>query len=31
MIPDNRFYGYVYVDGRPVLVEQASGRVVWVG
>ena len=30
-IPDNRFYGYVYVDGRPVLIERASGRVVWVG
>lgn len=30
-IPDNNFYGYVYVGGRPVLVERASGRVVWVG
>lgn len=30
-IPDNSFYGYVYVDGRPVLVEKASLRVVWVG
>ena len=25
-VPDNGFYGYVYVDGRPVLVEKASGR-----
>lgn len=30
-IPDNSFYGYVYVEGRPVLVERRSGRVVWLG
>ena len=30
-IPDSDFYGYAYVDGRPVLVEEASGRIVWVG
>jgi hypothetical protein len=30
-IPDNNFYGYVYVDGRPVLVERGSRTIVWVG
>ena len=30
-IPDNNFYGYIYVDGRPALVERSTLRVVWVG
>jgi hypothetical protein len=30
-IPDNSFYGYVYVNGRPALVERSTHRVVWVG
>lgn len=30
-IPDNSFYGYVYVQGRPVLVEKGSRTIVWVG
>jgi hypothetical protein len=30
-IPDNNFYGYIYVNGRPALVERHSHRVVWVG
>jgi hypothetical protein len=30
-IPDNNFYGYVYVDGRPVLVEKGSRTIIWVG
>lgn len=30
-VPDSDFYGYAYVDGRPILVEEASGRIVWVG
>lgn len=30
-IPDNEFYGYAYVGGRPVLVERDSNRVVWIG
>lgn len=30
-IPDSEFYGYAYVGGRPVLVEEDTGRIVWVG
>jgi hypothetical protein len=30
-VPENDFYGYVYINGRPVLVERASSRIVWVG
>ena len=30
-VPDNGFYGYAYIDGRPILVEKASGRIVWIG
>jgi len=30
-IPDNSSYAYVYVDGRPVLVDRRSSLVVWVG
>ena len=30
-VPDNNFYGYVYVNGRPVLVEKSSRRVIWIG
>jgi hypothetical protein len=30
-IPDSDFYGYIYVDGRPALVEKSTHRVVWVG
>ena len=30
-IPDNSFYGYIYVNGRPALVEKSTHRVVWVG
>ncbi|MHA6299788.1 DUF1236 domain-containing protein [Devosia sp. CAU 1758] len=29
-IPDSSFYGYVYIDGRPALVESSSRTVVWV-
>lgn len=31
VIPDSDYYGYAYVDGRPVLVEKSSNRIVWVG
>lgn len=30
-VPDNRFYGYAYINGSPVLVERASGRIIWIG
>ena len=30
-IPDDSFYGYIYVNGRPALVEKSTHRVVWVG
>jgi hypothetical protein len=30
-IPDSEFFGYVYVDGRPVLVDLESDTVIWVG
>ena len=30
-IPDDKSYSYVYVDGRPVLVDRRSHVVVWVG
>jgi hypothetical protein len=30
-IPDNTFYGYIYVNGRPALVEKSTHRIVWVG
>lgn len=29
-IPDSDFYGYAYVDGRPVLVDLDSRTVIWV-
>jgi hypothetical protein len=29
-IPDSAFFGYVYVDGRPVLVDLDSRTVIWV-
>jgi hypothetical protein len=28
-VPDDPHYGYVYIDGRPVLVENSSRTVVW--
>ncbi len=31
VIPDDPGYGYVYVDGRPVLVDRGTRLVVWVG
>jgi hypothetical protein len=30
-IPDDNFYGYVYVNGHPALVERSTHRIVWVG
>jgi hypothetical protein len=30
-IPDSDFYGYVYLDGRPALVELDSNTVIWIG
>ena len=29
-VPDDPYYGYVYIDGRPALVENASRTVIWV-
>lgn len=29
-VPDSQFYGYVYVDGRPALVDSSTRTVVWV-
>ena len=29
-VPEDPYYGYVYIDGRPALVESASRTVVWV-
>ncbi|MNV85871.1 hypothetical protein D3C71_1798550 [compost metagenome] len=29
-IPDSTTYGYVYIDGRPALVESSSRTVIWV-
>jgi hypothetical protein len=30
-IPDSDYYGYVYLDGRPALVELDSHTVIWIG
>jgi hypothetical protein len=30
-IPDSEFFGYVYIDGRPVLVDLDSRTVIWIG
>lgn len=30
-VPDNGFYAYAYVGGRPLLVDKSTNRVVWVG
>ena len=29
-VPEDPYYGYVYIDGRPALVESASRTIVWV-
>ncbi|MCP8883245.1 DUF1236 domain-containing protein [Devosia sp. XJ19-1] len=29
-VPEDPYYGYVYIDGRPALVESSSRTVVWV-
>lgn len=29
-VPEDPYYGYVYIDGRPALVESATGTIVWV-
>lgn len=29
-VPEDPYYGYVYIDGRPALVESSTGTIVWV-
>ncbi|MGV3651033.1 MAG: DUF1236 domain-containing protein, partial [Devosia sp.] len=29
-VPDDPAYGYVYIDGRPALVDRASRTIIWV-
>jgi len=29
-IPDSNYYGYVYVDGRPALVDASTRTIVWI-